>query len=358
MNTGCHISLERDICTFVVQSTSVENLRVGVKALEKKIESCMKLTYVMQVESWLIQHLISKNMAEIEKMRENSECQITLSKNDLMICIIGKEEEKVSEAKTSINAVMNYAKKENSFVELPESSMNQFVGTSGKQMSLFAKTYGVTMERVKKSRTQIRIQGKEASVSRASNAVLDWVSQWEKKNGGVTLDIEDSVIAHLDNKSILDDIQRKFGVKVDINRNKGTATIRGGKNGSQAKASTKLESVISEILDTNTNKTNDKENEVVIPSNTASTPFVENTVVHSPITEIESENDNGQKNANSAIGKLYNLLVSDDVAAVAVASDAQEWDSSTVSSGLESEIESPETGVSYLRSASGFHIRL
>ena len=52
------------------------------------------------------------------------------------------------------------------------------------------------------------------------------------------------------------------------------------------------------------------------------------------------------------------MLVSDDVAAGVVATDAQEWDSSTVSSGLESEIESPETGVSYYRSASGFHIRL
>ena len=39
--------------------------------------------------------------------------------------------------------------------------------------------------------------------------------------------------------------------------------------------------------------------------------------------------------------------MSDDVASSVIASDVQEWDSSTVSSGLESEIESPETGVSY-----------
>ncbi len=50
--------------------------------------------------------------------------------------------------------------------------------------------------------------------------------------------------------------------------------------------------------------------------------------------------------------------MSDDVASSVIASDVQEWDSSTVSSGLESEIESPETGVSYYRSASGFHVRL
>ena len=295
MMTGCNISLERDICTFLVQSTSDENSRAGEKAVEEKIEACLKLTYVMQVESWLIQHLSAKNMAEIEKISENSECEITLSKNDFMISIIGKEEEKVSNAKTSVGTLINKAKKENSFVDLPESSMNLFVGISGKQMSLFARTYNVTMERVKKSTTQIRIQGTETSVSRAYNAVVEWVSQWEKKNAGVTLNIEDSVMAHLDNNSILDDIRRNFGVKVDINRNKGTATIRGGKNDSQTKASTKLESFISEILETNTNKTNDKENEAMISSNAASAPFSENTIVHSPIPDIETENDISQK---------------------------------------------------------------
>jgi hypothetical protein len=87
-----------------------------------------------------------------------------------------------------------------------------------------------------------------------------------------------------------------------------------------------------------------------------------------------------KQDLNNATGKLYNLLVSDDVAVSDVASDVQEnsgvgmlfnllvsgddalsdvqeWDSSTVSSGIE-EIESPETGISYYRSASGFHIRL
>jgi S-adenosylmethionine synthetase len=64
------------------------------------------------------------------------------------------------------------------------------------------------------------------------------------------------------------------------------------------------------------------------------------------------------KNPNNTVGKLYNLLVSDDVASTIVAPDVQDWDSSTVSSGLENDIESPETGVSYYRSASGFHVRI
>lgn len=63
------------------------------------------------------------------------------------------------------------------------------------------------------------------------------------------------------------------------------------------------------------------------------------------------------QNSKEEINKLYDLLLSDDTAAMAV-NNEQEWDSSTVSSGLDNEIESSESGVSYYKSTSGFHVRL
>lgn len=63
------------------------------------------------------------------------------------------------------------------------------------------------------------------------------------------------------------------------------------------------------------------------------------------------------QNSKEDINKLYDLLLSDDTTAMAV-NNEQEWDSSTVSSGLDNEIESSESGVSYYKSTSGFHVRL
>jgi hypothetical protein len=263
MSSECNITLERDVFAFVVQSPCNKKFQSGLSAIDESIKACLKLTSVIETESWIINHLLAKNVTEIDSININNECQITLSKIDLMISIIGQKEEDVSLAKTKIDILINQAKKENKFIDLPESSFNQFAGTSGRDMRSFASTYGVQMERVKKSKSRIVVKGSEASVSRASKAIDQWLSQWEKKNSGVSVSIEDSVIAHFEKQSsIVDDIQRKFGVKIDINRNNYTATVRGGKSDEQEKASFKLELAMSEVLTEQAKTMNNKENEV------------------------------------------------------------------------------------------------
>lgn len=361
--TTCVISLERDVSTFLLQATSNQNLQRGVKAIEDKIQACMKLTYVMQVESWLLQHMMTRNENEIKEMKDNSECEIVLSRNELMISITGKEEADVTEAKLKMESIMDQAKKENSFIDLPESSLNEFIGTSGRHMKSIASLNGVHIERVKKTKSSIRIQGSEKSVMNATKVVNDWMSKWEKNNSGVTIAIEDSAMTRLKKESsILDNIQRDFGVKIDVNHLDYTATVRGGKKDSQAKASAKLESFLNQVSEEEKEVINsgNKENQERIPD-TTNVSYLDHPVAKVPIAQApmaEVQPTISQQNPNNTVGKLYNLLVSDDVASTIVAPDVQDWDSSTVSSGLENDIESPETGVSYYRSASGFHVRI
>jgi len=359
MDSGCIISLERDICTFFLQAPSSNQLKDGMEAVESTIKECMKLTNVFQVESWLLQYLLTKSVESIEMAKKECDCQIELSRNELMISISGKEEAEVSKAKSMIDTMMDQAKKENVFIDIPESSMNEFSGTSGRRMRGLASKYGVHIDRVKKTKSRIHIQGSGQSLIRAVNAVNEWVANWEKKNGGVTLVIEEDMINHVASESsILNDIQKEFGVKADLNKKNCSVTIRGGKTtATREKASLKLESLMQEISEKD-GKGGNKENEVIAPAD-SNTTYVngEDPMSKAPIEEVEPP-EMTQKSQNNAIGSLYNLLVSDDVASSVIASDVQEWDSSTVSSGLESEIESPETGVSYYRSASGFHVRL
>lgn len=367
--TRCFISLERDICTFIVQASTMEILKVGMAAVSDKVQAIMKLSYVTSVESWLIQHLLAKAPQDVEKIQTDTKCEISLIKSDAIISIVGKEESKVAEAKVEIEKIMDQAKKENYFIDLPESSMNMFVGTSGKNMKSMASTYGVTIERVKKTRSRIRIQGKDNALRRASTAVEEWLSKWEKKNVGLTVAIDHLMLMRLEkDSSILNEIQREFGVKIDLNRNNFCATIRGGQSDDQAAASEKLESILYKENEVETEECNmGKENAVNLPQAISKNETLnisspqQQTVVNVSFEQTDNViygesvsidcDSNIRSPSNNAVGNLYNLLVSDDV--------AQHWDSSTVSTKIENENESPtEPGVSYYRSASGFHIRL
>ncbi len=247
--TKCLILLERDICTFIVQASTGENLRCGVKAITDKIQGIMKLSYVAMAESWLIQHIISNSGEDIKKIKEGTECEITLLMADGMISIVGKEEADVAEAKTAVEGIMDQAKKEICFIDLPESSMQIFVGVSGKHMKAMASSHGVDIDRVKRTKSRIRIQGKENAVKRAICAVNTWLSKWEKKNAGLTITLDESRILLLEkDSSILDEIQNDFGVKVDLNRKNFTATVRGGKDNSQSEAGAKLKKILSETM--------------------------------------------------------------------------------------------------------------
>ncbi len=291
MTSGCMISLERDICTFFLQASSSIKLKDGLEAIESKIEAIMKLTNVFQIESWLLQYLLAKSVEKIEMVKKECDCDIVLSRNDMMISIIGKEEAKVSKAKTMVDAIIDQAKKENVFIDIPESSMNEFLGTSGNHMRGIGSTYGVQIDRVKKTKSRIHIQGNGPALTRAVNVINEWVVNWEKKNGGVMITIEENMIKHVANESsILDDIQKSFGVKIDLNYRNCTATIRGGKVATQEEAGLKLESIIHEISEKRTNNSGNKENENEIATATDSnTGYVngEDSFSKAPVVEVQ-----------------------------------------------------------------------
>ena len=311
LNTKCSISLERDLSTFIVQASSFEKIQCGLKAINDKIESIMKLSYVASIESWLMQSLITKNSQDVDEIKNDTECEIFLLKADAMISIVGKEEGNVTRAKEQLEQVMEQAKKENFFFDLPESSINMFVGTSGKHMKSMAANFNVTIDRVKKTKSRIRITGKENNVKRAANAVSDWLSKWEKKNSGVTVSIDESMALRLEkDSSFVDAIQRDFGVKIDLNHKNCSATVRGGKESRLVEASAKLESLLSDAKEDETkeNILKEKGNETVLPQailenenvnidvnqqQTLNEQFVgnENVVVEDPVTEIESDSN-------------------------------------------------------------------
>ncbi len=264
--TRCFILLERDTFTFTVQASSAERIQEGLSAISDKIQAAMKLTYVVSVGSWLIQHMITNCSKDVEKIETETECGISLLRSDSTIIIVGKEEENVAEAKKEIENIMEQVNKENYFLDLPESSMNLFVGTSGKNMKSMASTYGVTIDRVKRTKSRIRIQGKENALGQAVNAVKDWLSKWEKKNAGLTVSLDKSMWMRLEkDSSILHGIQRDFGVKIDLNHNNFSATIRGGKASDQADASAKLESTLFKENEAETKTNTEKENTSILP---------------------------------------------------------------------------------------------
>ena len=273
----CVVSLERDTFTFIVQSTNYEHLQEGVKAVQEKIETCMKLIFTMEVESWLIQYVIDKYMHEINSIQNETRCKIDLSQTSLIISIEGDKEENLTIAKRLFNIIVTKSNNENKFIDLPESLISQFVGKSGMRMAQFASSNNVEVERVKRTKSRIRVKGDELAVSRAVLLINDWVSTREQKNNNLQYVMKKTPISN--------DTQRKFGVKIDVNSY--TVTNPGVNNEMKEKTRTHLEMTKNKVVKINSRISRDKENERFTSSNAS--PYVMGKIIDT--SHLESQND-------------------------------------------------------------------
>ena len=120
-------------------------------------------------------------------------------------------------------------KKECAFIDIPDEAQPAFIGKSGDHITSLRDEYNVTIEILPEGRLQV--QGSESNVQSAKAAIGDWMKAWEGQHIGKSFDIEGSDIpAIIGSKgSVVNSIQKDFGVMIDIDRDAGMVTIRGGK---------------------------------------------------------------------------------------------------------------------------------
>jgi len=392
-DTGSSVAFDHDIYSFIIQSPSNQCLVDGSDAVRKhvlKSRKNMNLVQVDKSESWIFADFLRKPDL-LSELQESTECRIEIYREDSVLCIIGKESEKIEAAKAKVTSIIEKLRKENIFMDLPESSMNTFVGQSNRNMRQFASIHFVNIQRVKKNPTRIHIKGSEAKARLAELSVKDWVMNWEKKNPGSSINLDVFDISYLLDPSSSDErqkIQKELDVKIDINGFLSTVTVRGGKDASSPEKALVL---IRDLVDEHGDADIDEEssaspsattasNEIVqkideqavlkgLPTqNTApvttkkvsqavepQAPLKENLVIPEecavPTVDIKPKKMEAPSAKLQSVSNLYNFLVSDDAAPVMTGDYNEPWDSSTVSSAVEIE-------EGYFRSSSGFTVRL
>lgn len=390
--TGCMILFDHDTRSFLLQSSSTDSISEGLDAINEHAKECEKLVKIIDVdssESWLLFNLIN-NREPLKEIEETSNTKIDIIIDESIISITGEGSES---AKEQIETTMTQMRKENAFLDIPESSMTQFIGNSSRHINGLAGTYGINIDRVKKYPTRIRLHGSESGVRSAVEAVYSWVKKWEEKNQGITVELdEETLLCLMDNKPTGSKrkIQRKCGVKLDVCVSESNLTIRGGKNSSPDLALQELDSLSKSLfkeaakvveapkvepvtiqIPTPVPAQNpapsaipaptpiqpvtqiaEKEIQVLAPTLKVATNVQVPEKDSIPTTVVGKAKSQEPKKKMQSVNKLFSFLVSDDAAADSNGDNQEHWDSSTVSSG----VENVESG--YFRSASGYTVRL
>eukprot|EP00558_Chaetoceros_sp_UNC1202_P009267 CAMPEP_0197240468 /NCGR_PEP_ID=MMETSP1429-20130617/6748_1 /TAXON_ID=49237 /ORGANISM="Chaetoceros sp., Strain UNC1202" /LENGTH=451 /DNA_ID=CAMNT_0042700113 /DNA_START=42 /DNA_END=1398 /DNA_ORIENTATION=+ len=381
-STGCAIVFDHDTRSFVIQAATTDYLLQGVESIGKHVQECEELVGLLtldKTDSWLLVALLNKRES-LKEIEESTSTKVEIIREDNSVSILGETKESIISGKKEIISIFEQMKRENAFVDIPESSMMQFVGNSSRQINNFAAINGVKMDRVKKSTTCIRIQGHDTGVKTAVVAINTWVQKWEANNPGTTIKLhEDTLMCLLDNKTTSEKkrIQRICGVKLDVCVTKSNVTIRGGKGDSTSLAIEQIRA-LAESLDIKASKAEEKPAQALDtkPVNIeidAPTPKVEkNTSVlmptlktttnvqvpeklSIPTTVVGKDKSKEPKRKEQSgklqsVSKLYSFLVSEDAAPMAAGEEP--WDSSTVSSGVENVVKATSEVQADLQSAS------
>merc|ERR1711957_745061 len=202
---------------------------------------------------------------------------------------------------------------------------------------------------------------------------------WEAKNKGNTMVLGSSEMEFLlaDNKFLIKDVEKSNGVKIDIDVAKCTVIIRSKSKSAKESASANICSFIEkfkaelstqEVVETevdNVTADSQEESQEVLQKNETKEQLTLNTITDTreniPTILHEANITKPLVTHYKAASSLFNLLISNDTPTTEELVPSQEqWDSSTVSSGLDGD-SIAENGLpvgTHYRSASGFAVRL
>jgi len=231
--TRCRVSLDRDINSILVLSSSATNVIEATNQIQARVLECEKLNCILRLDqgdAWLIPKIAEQNSSVIERVAEQCNCKIDVLKQELIICIVGEKEESVERAKEMCNKLIQVLKKENVFIDIPTSAMSSFIGKSGSNIRKIKEEHNVVIDRLKKNPSRIIIQGIDANVETATEAVKAWIDDWETRNASKTIYLNKDrfqvVLAKRD--SLATNTQKKYGVKLHVNSAKYSISILGG----------------------------------------------------------------------------------------------------------------------------------
>jgi len=230
--TGSTTMLDRELCCIVSRSENPEEVKQAVELVNKRIAEYEKLHYVVRFapsDSWLLPKIIGKGGSTINSLQFESKCSIDVYKEEITVLVTGETPELVANARELLDKVIEQARKECIFMEIPESAMPAFIGKNGSNINHIASICDVDIERLRKDASRVRIQGQESSVHEAKLTVSKWINEWKYKNIGESVTFQKNLIPLLFGtyNTMMNNISQDTGCDYNICRKTNSVTVRG-----------------------------------------------------------------------------------------------------------------------------------
>ena len=263
---GACVSLDRDMNCILIRSEDPACSGGALQLLEGMLVEAKKLNLFVKFETadtWLLSIIVGKGGATIRKLEQDSNCKFGIIKEEAAVVISGETEDAVQSGKAAVDEIVDQARKECIFTDIPESAMAAFIGKGGSGIKKFSSDNHVKMERINKLHSgTIKITGKEENVATARDAVVAWVMEWEASNEGISVDIDERIIPVVIGKGgeTIRRIQKETGCKLDIDRQHSSITAReGGSDNARKEAIAKVQTIIDEEMIQIVKRTAEKE---------------------------------------------------------------------------------------------------
>jgi transcription antitermination factor NusA-like protein len=249
--SGATVIFDRDTSSIEVQSSDPAKVKKAADILKSRIEEAEKLAFVVtldQSDSWLIPLIIGKGGNRVNTFRLEFGCQVDISKEERSIIVSGDSEEIVAKARKGLDEIIDAARRECAFVQIPADAVAPFLGRAGANIQIFAKEHTVEIERMRKESSKFKISGAEGNVQAAKAAVAAFVAGWEERTAGTTIQVDKNAIPAIIGKGgqNISFIQNEYKCKVEINREEFTVSVRGGSEELREKALQKINQIIAE----------------------------------------------------------------------------------------------------------------
>lgn len=255
--SGCQLLVDRDLSSVLILSSDSEKVAVAKEILEGAIEEEKKLLFVLKLEKnedWIVSTILGKNGKHIQSLRKETKCKIdVLGKT---VTVRGDSEELVAAGTERIKSIVDKARKESAFVDIPKEHMAAFVGKGGSNISKFAENNSVEISAVKRGSHRVRINGEEEAVVAAQSAIDEWIADRESKASeeqateSITVEKE-QVPKVIGNKgTVIRSLEKEFRCKIDIDRKENIVTVKGHR---RVEVIAKIEKILSGELDVENN---------------------------------------------------------------------------------------------------------
>ena len=137
-DSSASIILDRDISSIMLRSSNPENVQSAAIMVKARMKECEKLIHVYSFnreDAWIISKIIGPKGKSISALQKGSGCSIDVSKDDSLVVISGEAEEQVKQMKGKLDEIIEKAKKECIFLDIPESAMSAFIGKAGSNIN-------------------------------------------------------------------------------------------------------------------------------------------------------------------------------------------------------------------------------